>query len=143
MSTPYAGSIVLALSLFVAGLMHLVLTDEHMAESVILGSGFIVAALAQIILGVLALRPRLTPYRAIIALNAVLIALFAVHATTGLPLPDAQTDAADRGVFGPLEMIDGQAILTKIAELLAITLALWLRHERMQPAEVESLRRAA
>jgi hypothetical protein len=135
----------LAISLLAAGLMHLVLTAEHMQESAILGIGFVVAALAQIVLGLLALRPNLAPYGWIIALNAVLIVLFAAHATTGLPLPDAQADAtsADRGVFGPLEAVDAGSIVTKASEIVGIALAAWLRRERTKGSEITSMRRAA
>ncbi|HEX9436403.1 MAG TPA: hypothetical protein VGA16_04495 [Candidatus Limnocylindria bacterium] len=132
----------LAAALAAAGAIHLALVGEHLEESVLLGRGFVVVGLAQIALGaIVLLRPRI-PVRSIVALNVVLIALYALHVTIGLPLPDA-AEAADemKGLLGPREEVELSAIVTKLAELVGIVLAATARRD--QAAGTTQMRRAA
>jgi hypothetical protein len=135
---------VLAISLLVAGGLHLALTGDHMEESLVLGWGFVVAGAAQIVLGVMAIRPGRAPYRAIVGLNVALIALYLMHLTTGLPLPDAR-EATDemRGLLGTREAIEPLALVTKAAELIGIGVALAARRDRAVVELPEQLKRAA
>jgi hypothetical protein len=126
--------------------LHLAQTGEHLDESVLLGTGFVLAGIAQIGMGIMAVRPGRGPYRAIVALNLVLIALYAMHVATGLPLPDAK-EAADevRGLFGEREAIEPLALVTKLAEIVGIAVALASAHDRIAVTEEEEVitRRAA
>lgn len=134
--------VALAAMLVVAGALHLTLVGEHLAASVLLGRGFVVAGLAQIALGAIVLLGPRIPVRSIVALNVVLIALYALHVTVGLPLPDA-AEAADEmsGLLGTREEVDLPAIVTKLAELAAIVLAATARRDHA--AGTAQMRRAA
>jgi hypothetical protein len=137
---------ILAISLVAAGALHVALTGDHMEESVLLGWGFVLAGIVQMVCGVMAIRPGRAPYGAIVVLNGVLIALYLMHVTTGLPLPDAK-EAVDemRGLLGSREALEPLALLTKAAEIVGIGVALASRGDRLAVAREEDrvLRRAA
>lgn len=106
----------LVLSLAIAGLMHLALTGEHYAESAVLGIGFVVAAVVQLALAVGVLRaPSPTIYWGVVGLNAVLVLLYVVHVTVGLPLGGEQAS---------MEEIAPSGLATKAAEIVGIALAI-------------------
>lgn len=124
-----ASQIALALCLAVAGIMHLLLTREHLEESTLLGLGFVAAGLVQIVLAaiviwaVLRRRPARAGYLAIIALNAALVFFYAVHVWLGLPLAGAPKGV----ILGMQEQIDVPGSLTKVVELVSFLLAfIWL-----------------
>lgn len=136
--------VLLAFALLLAGALHLALTDEHLRSSALLGTGFIVAGLAQLALGlIVAVRPAMAPYGAAVALNAVLIVLYLMHLTTGLPLPDAAAGSDElQGVLGPRESVELPAVITKLVEVTGIALALLVRRDRAVIEQV-AMRRAA
>jgi hypothetical protein len=133
---------ILFLALVFAGVLHLVLTEEHTRASATLGAGFVIAGLAQLVLGALSLRSDRAPYAAIVTLNVILIALYLMHVTTGLPLPDAAEDSM-RGLIGAREEIEPSAIATKVAELVGIAVALRGMRQRAAVSEEVAVRRAA
>lgn len=121
--------IALAICLAVAGIVHLVLAREQLDESTLLGLGFVGAGLVQIVLAatvtwaVLRRRQARAGYLAIIALNAALVFLYAVHVWLGLPL----AGAAKGVILGTQEQIDIPGAFTKVAELVSLLLAfIWL-----------------
>ncbi|MCU1537876.1 MAG: hypothetical protein JWP82_2227 [Humibacillus sp.] len=132
--------VVLAVATFVAGWMHLVLTPEHLAESTVLGLGFLGAGVAQVALAVLVVEGRSeTTLSILVALDVALLAVWAYAVLVGLPL--AEAGGHDHGgeaaglVIGHGEPIDLAAAVTKLAELTSLALAfvvlraVTLRHE--------------
>ncbi len=145
MRTSRLAVILLTLSLLVAGALHLALTEEHFRASALLGAGFIVSGLAQIGIALISVgqAPHI-PYRAIVVLNGVLIVLYLLHVTTGLPLPDsAATGAAEPGILGARDEIELPALATKLAEAIGISLALRMQRTQQTASADVSLQRAA
>ena len=97
---------------------HFRLAPEHMAESPLLGMGFIVAGILLVALGVGAFfrpySPGLT--LALAVLLAALILAYAVSRTAGLPV-----------VHPERETVDAVGLVTKVVEIAAMALALRLR----------------
>lgn len=82
-----APRLLLAGVLLVAAAIHLALTPAHLGESALLGSGFLLAGLAQLALAALALaRPRAWVYDAVVFLSVGLIVVYAYAVLVGLPL---------------------------------------------------------
>ncbi len=82
------GPLVLASLSAAAGIIHLVMAPSHLAESTAEGAGFLVAGWVQIGLAVALIRsspPRRPLLGAVAAVNAALVALWAVSRTAGLP----------------------------------------------------------
>ena len=76
----------LAVALAVAGVMHWLLTPEHMAISAIFALGFLAAGMAQLGMAVLAMvRPSRLLYAAVIASTFVLSSAYAYNVLVGLP----------------------------------------------------------
>ena len=76
----------LAAALATAGVIHGLLTPEHMAMSAIFGVNFLAAAIAQIGMATLALvRPSRLLYTAVIASTVVLSSTYAYNVLVGLP----------------------------------------------------------
>ena len=92
----------LAASLAAAGVMHWLLTPEHMAVSAIFGLGFLAAGIAQFGMAVLAVvRPSRLLYAAVIASTVVLSSTYAYNVLVGLPFREEVGIAtADEGVAG-------------------------------------------
>ena len=117
--------LVLGLCLALAGVMHFVLTREHLEESTVLGLGFVAAGLLQILLAAIVLGAVLRNHRAravsfaVIGLNAALVFLYAVHVWLGLPLGGAASGAR----LGSQEQIDLPGTMTKLVELVSLVLA--------------------
>lgn len=76
-----------------AGLVHLAVVREHVAESAVLGVFFLVAGLLQLVWALAALaRDRLPVPRLVATGQLALVALWALDRTLGIPLgPDAWT----------------------------------------------------
>lgn len=85
----------LAGALGVAGLIHCLLMPDHFAESTILGLGFLAAAAAQIgLAAAVLLRPRTWVYAAVIGTSVVLMGMYAVSVTVGLPFHASHAEPA-------------------------------------------------
>jgi hypothetical protein len=123
--------LVLAGALFVAGWIHLLLVPEHLAESPLLGVGFLAAAAAQIALAaVVAWRPSDTAAYVVVAVNVALVAVYGWAVVVGLPLGGGHADVAGIRI-GAGEPVDLAGAATKLAEIVALVLAM----RRLDPAE--------
>lgn len=118
----------LAALLFAAGWMHLVLTPEHFGESAVLGAGFLTAALVQLVLAGLALeRPSDGVWSAAVILNTALVVIWMYAVLHGLPFGGDEHGAEGTGLrIGVGEPVDLAAVVTKLAEIVAIGLAVLL-----------------
>ena len=84
----------LAAALAVAGVIHCLLTPEHMAMSAIFGVGFLAAGIAQFGMAALSVvRPSRLLYAAVIASTVVRSTTYAYNVTVGLPLREDVTTA--------------------------------------------------
>src|SRR5579859_991052 len=116
----------LAGALFVTGWIHIALVPEHLAESMILGLGFLIAGVAQLALAAaISLRPSAVAYYAVVALNAALIVLYTIAAVKGLPFGIDHQHSGGL-VVGSGEPIDLPGALSKAAELVGMALAFGL-----------------
>ena len=83
---------VFAASLAVAGVIHWLLTPEHMAMSAIFGVGFLAAGSAQVGMAALAVvRPSRLLYATVIASTVVLSSTYAYNVLVGLPFHEVAT----------------------------------------------------
>lgn len=119
-----ATHIILAGLVALAGSVHLALTIEHLASSVVLGIGFLAVGLLQAALAPLILLART---RALILATLVVSAGSAVAllaaVTVGLPLLG---HGPVMGPFGPVEPLDDLGALTGLAEAFAVGLSVRL-----------------
>jgi len=102
----------IAASLAIAGVVHLAIGPEHLAESLVLGSAMIAAGIAQLALAVLVLR-RVTvawPLVLTIALNAALVVAYLIAVTVGLPIVDGQPGAGMAAMAGQDAMAHVDAV---------------------------------
>lgn len=91
-------ALVLAGALSVAGVIHCLLTPEHMAMSALFGAGFLASGVAQFGMAALAvLRPSRQLYAAVIAMTTMLSGLYAYNVFVGLPFADVAAAAATEG----------------------------------------------
>lgn len=119
--------LLLAATTFVAAWMHLLLTPEHLGVAVVLGLGFLLSAVAQLALAVLAVeRPSDRVWSLLVMLNIALVAVWAYAVLIGLPFPGDEHGASAGLVIGSGEPIDLAAVITKVAELIGIAVALVL-----------------
>jgi len=96
-----------------AGVIHLVMAPSHVGESAVEGAGFLVAGWLQVGLAVALVRrdpPRRPLLWSVAAANAVLIALWAVSRTAGLPV-GAHAGHAARVSFVDVTTVAFEAIL--------------------------------
>jgi hypothetical protein len=101
-----------------AGVIHLALAPSHLGEAPAVGVGFVVAGWVQIGLAVLAVtRPARWVLRASVAAGVVLVALWAVSRTAGLPLDGPAGDVE------AVSLVDGLCVaLEALAAVLAAVL---------------------
>jgi hypothetical protein len=112
-------------ALFAAGWIHLVLAPQHLAESTLLGAGFLGAGVAQLVLAAtVVLRPRTWIYYGVIVVNVALIFFYAVAVAVGLPF--GGHDHGSGIILGSGEAIDLPGVISKGAELVSLVLAFWL-----------------
>jgi hypothetical protein len=115
----------LAAALFTAGWIHLDLTPEHLDESSLLGAGFGVAGLSELgLAAVTVVRPRTAAYLGIVFVSVALLFLYGYAVLVGLPF-----GAHDHGAglsLGAGEDVDLAGVVSKLAELIALVLAVWL-----------------
>lgn len=97
----------LAATLAIAGIVHLAVGPEHLAESVALGTAMIAAGVGQLVLAALVRRGGAAstgspawPLILAIALNVALVAAYVVAVTVGLPLVDVHGDIGTVGATG-------------------------------------------
>ncbi|MEA2518769.1 MAG: hypothetical protein QOF49_849 [Chloroflexota bacterium] len=113
----------LASALFVAGWIHLLLTPEHLGESAILGTGFLVAGITQVVLaGLVIARPHDWVGYAVVAVNVSLIAIYANAVLIGLPFGGDDHEAAGL-VIGAGEPVDVFGAMTTVAQVIGVALA--------------------
>ncbi|MFE4467386.1 hypothetical protein ACFRFH_01115 [Leifsonia sp. NPDC056824] len=117
----------LTVSLIVAGTIHLLLTPEHLGASVLLGTGFLLAGVAQLALagGILFLPERsqwLVLYGTVVV-NVALIGIYAYAVLVGLPLEAGHAEDAVGLTIGRGEPVDVKGGLDLLAEVAAVVLA--------------------
>lgn len=118
----------LVLALGFAGVVHLSLGPEHLAESTLIGGGMMAGGAAQLLLAA-AVASRITPRLVTIGVGAVSIAFLAgwlIAVTVGLPVEGhahpATTTMGPHGVGGHVESVSFVGAVTAVAELVAIGL---------------------
>lgn len=130
----------LVASLAFAGVMHLIVAPQHFAESTLMGSGFVIAGIAEIALaGAVLLTPVRLVLAAIVVIACALIGLYTYNVMVGLPFAADQHarngsehedgeaghgSGHDEGLqLGAGEPVDLAGGITKSAEILAVGLA--------------------
>lgn len=92
---PWQLTLALAVALAAAGIIHCLLTPEHMEISVVFGAGFLAAGIAQFGMAAMAvMRPSRPVYAVIIATTLGLTGLYAYNVVVGLPFHEAPPGAA-------------------------------------------------
>jgi hypothetical protein len=111
----------LAACLAGAAVIHAAMAPSHLGESALEGWGFVVSAWAQLALAVaVLLRPSRRVGAAVVAINAVLIAVWVVSRTVGLPFGD-HAGHAESVMF-----VDGVCVaLEVVAVIVGAALAGW------------------
>jgi hypothetical protein len=132
--------LVLAVLLLAAGVIHLILTPEHLGISVLLGLGFLAAGLAQVTLAGLAVgaprRVEMLVMAAVIVVNAALIVLYLYAVLVGLPFESGHAD--DAGIrFGAGEPVDLKGGLDFVVEIAAVAVAGFLALGRSGPVRAD------
>jgi hypothetical protein len=88
-------TLILATALSAAGVIHCLLSGEHMAMTALFGAGFLAAGVAQVgMAGLAMVRPSRMLYVAVVASTAVLSSMYAYNVFVGLPFQeDAEAPA--------------------------------------------------
>jgi hypothetical protein len=121
---PATAHIALAAMLFLPGLIHVALTQEHLVDSIGLGVGFLSVGIVQIVLAPLLLLARTRPMiGAALAVSAASALVLIAAITVGLPLVG---HGSVTGALGRVEPVDDLAGLTILTELSAAVIALRL-----------------
>jgi hypothetical protein len=118
----------LAAVTFGAGVVHLLLVPEHLAENPLLGMGFLAAGVAQVVLAALVLaRPAPTPLSLLVILDVAILAVYAYAVLVGLPFGSAEgmegmagMDMHDDhglmlGAGEPVDVLGGLTFLLEVA----------------------------
>ncbi|MGH1525837.1 hypothetical protein ACRAWC_18005 [Leifsonia sp. L25] len=117
----------LTVSLIVAGTIHLLLTPEHLDGSVLLGTGFLLAGIAQLALagGILFLPERLhwLVLYGTVVVNVALIGIYAYAVLVGLPLQAGHAEDTVGLTIGRGEPVDAKGAIDLLAEIAAVVLA--------------------
>ncbi len=115
----------LAALLVGAALIHAAMVPSHLGESSVEGTGFVVAAWAQVLLAVgVLLRPTRRLLAAVVATSAALIAAWVVSRTAGLPF------GAHSGHAESVSFVDGVCVALEAAALLVAGALLGRRRAR-------------
>jgi hypothetical protein len=132
--------LLVAVGLVVAGWIHLVLVPEHIEEAMVLGLGFLAAAIVQIGLAIVVVwRPMSWVFAAAVAVNAILIAIYAYAVVVGLPFEGGHEAMESAGlVVGNGEPIELSAAVSKVAEIAALATALRLLGAKYLRAPAEA-----
>lgn len=128
LDTATVARVVMSVALVAAGWIHLLLVPEHLAESTVLGLGFLAAGVAQVLLAGLVLWwPRSWTLGMVVAINVTLIAIYAYGVLVGLPFGAPGEHAEASGlVVGAGEPIDWYGAVSKVAELASAAIAFML-----------------
>ncbi|HUQ79193.1 MAG TPA: hypothetical protein VM427_10045 [Patescibacteria group bacterium] len=119
-----AAQVALAAVLAVAGIVHLGLVSEHLEESIALGVGFLGVGLGQVILAGMLFRSRSrTSLWLALLLSVFSLAALGAAVTIGLP---AFLHGPMAEALGPVESLSDLGIITGLAELIAVALAVRL-----------------
>jgi hypothetical protein len=111
-----------------AGVVHLAVSPEHMAESALIGAAMLLAGVAQLLFAVLIARGATgRPITlGVPMLSIALVAAWVAAVTIGLPVeahPHTATAVAGHGAAGHVEPVGVLGVATAMAELAAIALA--------------------
>ena len=122
----------LAVVLLVAASLHFLLIGEHALESPVLGLGFLMAAVIQLVqASIVLVHHSRALLRSVIVLNVLLIGLYLAHVLIGLPLPSGPGGSL---VQSPPERVDPPGVVTVAAELTAVLLSYRLLFDALSPA---------
>jgi hypothetical protein len=127
-SKQVAARLALSVVLLVAAIIHLILTPEHLGVSALLGTGFLLAGVAQLVLAGTALgargRVEVFGLSAIVVVNVALIGIYVYAVLVGLPI-EAGHAADDAGGLrmGGGEPVDVKGGVDLIAEVAAVAIA--------------------
>ncbi len=119
----------------------MVLSPEHLAESTLLGTGFLVSGILQVGLAAAVVR---RPQDALLSLslmiNAALMALYFYAVLVGLPFAGSADSEHSTGLaIGAGEPIDAAGAVAKLAELAALCLAIVLMRRTARSSAVTAL----
>jgi hypothetical protein len=118
----------LVIALAFAGVVHLAVGPDHMAESALIGAAMMLAGVAQLLLAALVARgwsSRMVTL-GVPVLSIALVLAWAVAVTIGLPVQAHPHDAAavaGHGAVGHVEPVGMIGVATTLVELAAIALA--------------------
>ena len=117
----------LVIALGFAGLVHLVLGPEHLAQSALMGGAMTAAGVAQLLLSAATARSAFDRFvrAAVPVLSIALVAAWVIAVTIGLPVePHAHAAGAiaDHGPAGHVEPVSVIGSVTALAELGAAVL---------------------
>lgn len=119
--------IALGLLLYSAGVIHLLLTPEHLAEAPLLGAGFLAAGIAQLVLAaVIVLRPTALMVSGAMVVNVALVALYVYAVLVGLPFGGGHEEHDAGLVLGAGEPVSVAGFIDLVAEVAAVALAIRL-----------------
>ena len=120
--------LLLALVLLAAASIHLTLSPQHFSESPLLGIGFLLAGIVQLVAAAVVLtRSDDRGLNLVLLVSVALIAIYGYAVFVGLPLgSEHATDTAGGLTLGAGEPIDFTGAVNALAEIAAIPLALIL-----------------
>ena len=120
--------LLLALVLLTAASIHLTLTPQHFSESPLLGTGFLLAGIVQLVAAAVVLtRSDDRGLNLVLLVSVALIAIYGYAVFVGLPLDSEHAaDTAGGLTLGAGEPIDFTGAVNALAEIAAIPLALIL-----------------
>jgi hypothetical protein len=118
----------LSLVLLTAAAIHLILSPQHFGESPLLGAGFLVAGIVQLVAAAVVLtRSDGQGLNPILLVSVALIAIYVYAVLIGLPLDSGHDTGGAAGLrIGAGEPLDLKGLINAIAEIAAIPLALFL-----------------
>lgn len=120
LTTDLALRIVVLAALAVSGVIHLGLTPEHLDESTSAGLFFALSGAASLCIGAWVLAwPRRASFVAATALSLVLMVVYLVSRTVGIPV-----------VASEVEPVDAVGVVANIAEGVVVIVALWITRAR-------------
>jgi len=122
----------LTLVLLIPAAIHLILTPQHFGESPLLGAGFLVAGIVQLVAAAFVLtRSDDRGLNLILLVSVALIAIYAYAVFIGLPFEPGHDAGGAAGLgIGVGEPVDLKGLISVMAEIAAIPLALFLARSR-------------
>ena len=127
-----ARHLVLAITLSVAGIIHLALTPEHLAGSIVLGLGFLGTGVAQLLLAAgVALTRSVLAVRLAVGISIFAVAALIAAITVGLPI---LAHGGSMGLLGPVEPLDDLGALTGLVQAVTIGVGISMLRARTAAA---------